>query len=385
MNKALIRYLIPGICFLVLAFAACKNPIIAEWYRDDDDQSQSAGATLQTSQSAALQTVNDLALTYNVPAPYGSETPVRSFAGPQYEGRVDWSVSSGEAHNGPFVTGTAYTAVVTLAAATGWTFSGVPENSFAHLGAPGAVVTNTAGTDSGMVVTIVFGTATDVQAVDDLNLAGYVPAPVTGGIPALSLAGPQYTGAVSWSVGGSPHSGVFRPGTVYRATVTMQPASGRTFTGVGTFIYGGASVTHAANSNVVYITFPPTGPDEPVSSPIDLSAYIRKPVIGGEPIVNFYTGTCYGTVEWKVGGTAMTTGFFLRDTVYTAEVTLTPVLGYVFPGGLTVIHSNAAGAPTVISNPVPAKVFSITFPNTGNILPLVSGSGAVTSGAGTPG
>ncbi|MDR1576460.1 MAG: hypothetical protein LBS37_10690, partial [Treponema sp.] len=106
MRKTPARRLFPALCALLLAFAACKNPIIAEWYREDDDknQNQSSASAPQTPQSAVLRTVNDLALTYNVPAPYGGETPVRSFAGPQYEGRVDWSVSGGGAHNGPFVT-----------------------------------------------------------------------------------------------------------------------------------------------------------------------------------------------------------------------------------------------------------------------------------------
>ncbi|MDR1575720.1 MAG: hypothetical protein LBS37_06920 [Treponema sp.] len=374
MNKAVARYLILGICFMVLVFTACENPLAKDWYEDDGGQSLSAAAS-QTSQNAALQKVNDLALTYNVPAPYGSETPVRSFAGPQYEGRVDWSVSGGGAHNGSFVTGTAYTAVVTLAAATGWTFSGVPENSFAHQGAPGVVVSNAAGTDLGMVVTIVFGAAENALPVDDLVLTSYVPAPETGGIPASSLAGPQYTGGVSWSVGGNPHSGVFQPNKVYTATVTMQPASGRTFTGVGSFSHGGGTITYTANPNVVCITFPQTGSGVVISS-IDLSAYIPKPMTGGEPIINFYTGKCYGTVEWETLGVPnvpMTTGFFKMTTVYKAKVTLTPAPGYVFPGGLTVAHDEGTVLSVVEDLVLQQAEVSITFPITGNILPLAFG------------
>ncbi|MDR1575574.1 MAG: hypothetical protein LBS37_06170 [Treponema sp.] len=161
MYKTPARRLFPALCALLLAFAACKNPIISEWYREDDDknQNQSSASAPQTPQSAALQRVNDLALTYNVPAPYGGETPVRSFAGPQYEGRVDWSVSGGGAHNGPFVTGTAYTALVNIVAAAGWTFDGVAENSFAHLGGAGAAVRNAAGEGTALLVIIEFAPA----------------------------------------------------------------------------------------------------------------------------------------------------------------------------------------------------------------------------------
>ncbi|MDR1575573.1 MAG: hypothetical protein LBS37_06165, partial [Treponema sp.] len=202
-----------------------------------------------------------------------------------------------------------------------------------------------------------------------------MPAPETGGIPALSLAGPQYTGVVSWSSGGGPHNGVFRPSAVYTATVTMQAASGRTFNGVvqDAFRHWAAStgVSNNADSGVVTIVFPATGPGEPVSSPIDLTAYIRQPVIMGQPVRNFRTAACYGTVEWEPGVTAPD-GFFLKDTVYTAKVTLFPVTGYVFPGGLAVIHTKAAAVNITEANPVQAEV-SIVFPDTKHILPLASG------------
>ncbi|MDR1575135.1 MAG: hypothetical protein LBS37_03940, partial [Treponema sp.] len=223
--------------------------------------------------------------------------------------------------------------------------------------------------------------------VDDLNLTFYVPAPETGGIPALSLAGPQYTGVVSWSSGSGPHNGVFWPGTAYTATVTMQAASGRTFNGVGQNAFrhwtAGAAVSNEADSGVVRIVFPATGPGEPVSS-IDLTAYIRRPVITGERTTIFRTAVCYGTVEWEVDGAPMPDGFFRMDKVYTAKVTLFPVLGYVFSPVLTVIHTKADTVTMGATNPVQAAV-SIVFPKTGKIVPIASGGEVSIAWTGVPG
>jgi hypothetical protein len=219
-----------------------------------------------------------------------------------------------------------------------------------------------------------------------LNLTFYVPAPETGGIPALSLAGPQYTGVVSWDSSGGAHNGIFQPGAVYTATVTMQAASGRTFSGVGqdAFRHWAAStgVSNNADSGVVSIVFPPTGPGEPVSSPIDLTAYIRRPVAGAERTTMFRTSSYYGTVEWEVDGAPMPDGFFRMDKVYTAKVTLFPVPGYVFPGGLTVTHTKADTAAMGATNPVQAEV-SFTFDTT--ILRLAAGGDVSITWTGVPG
>ena len=92
-------------------------------------------------------------LTSLVTAPELWADPVTAFtAQEQYTGAVAWKGSDGEtAVTGVFAAGTAYKAVVTLLATTGYTFIGVAENSFAYSGAEEVV--NSA--DSG-VVTITF-------------------------------------------------------------------------------------------------------------------------------------------------------------------------------------------------------------------------------------
>jgi hypothetical protein len=84
--------------------------------------------------------VTDLALTYNVTAPTAGGSPVTSFRGPQYAGRVDWFVTGGSTpYSDIFRLDTAYTAVVTMLPDPGFTFTGVLANTFTHAGAPGGV------------------------------------------------------------------------------------------------------------------------------------------------------------------------------------------------------------------------------------------------------
>jgi hypothetical protein len=122
---------------------------------------------------AAALTVNDLALSAKIPTPVRNETPVTYFSAPQYTGNVVWSPG------GIFEAATAYTAKVTLTAASGWTFNGVGADAFTHSGAAGTPANDA---DSG-VVTITFPQIGSVaaQVVSERNLTGRISAPVRGG------------------------------------------------------------------------------------------------------------------------------------------------------------------------------------------------------------
>jgi hypothetical protein len=92
--------------------------------------------------AVAAVTITDLVLTYNVSQPVTAGSPVTSFTGPQYAGRVDWYDAGGASHTGLFHGNTVYKAVVTMAPGTGYdpgtnttflyTFTGVTLNSFGH-------------------------------------------------------------------------------------------------------------------------------------------------------------------------------------------------------------------------------------------------------------
>lgn len=98
--------------------------------------------------------------------------------------------------------------------------------------------------------------------VTDLALTGKLTAPVTGGTPATSITGDQYTGTVTWN--GAPTK--FLGSTTYTATVTLTAKTGYAFSGVAqnTLTHTGATangVTHAAGAGdvlTVTIVFPRT-------------------------------------------------------------------------------------------------------------------------------
>jgi hypothetical protein len=106
-----------------------------------------------TSNAPSPIVVYDTILTSRIPKPVSRATPVTSFTATQYTGTVIWkNTITQTVLIGSFEFGTSYTAVITLSAASGYTFTGIGYMAFSHGDAPGAV-TNSA--DSG-VVTINF-------------------------------------------------------------------------------------------------------------------------------------------------------------------------------------------------------------------------------------
>jgi hypothetical protein len=166
---------------------------------------------------------------------------------------------SSTAQSGPFKPTTIYKAVITLTAASGYTFNGVAANSFNHSGATGTV-TNSANSGT---VTVNFPTTGAAIAISDKDLTYKVLAPVLYGTPVVSFTSTQYTGKVAWSVnGGASHSGTFQAGTAYKAVVTLTAVTPYGFTDLAanSFTHSGApgNVTNTANSGTVTIIFPAT-------------------------------------------------------------------------------------------------------------------------------
>jgi hypothetical protein len=204
-------------------------------------------------------TVTEFNLTGKVTAPVRDATPVTTaIDGTQYTGTIAWQTTDGTAVSGNFAAGTAYQAVVTLAAKTGFTFTGVAKDAFTY---SNATATNAA--DSG-TVTISFpatAAAGAATVVNILDLTGKVTAPVKDATPATTFSKtPQYTGAIVWKkADDTAVSGKFAAGTVYKAVVTLAAETGFTFTGVpkDAFTHDDATkVANAASSGTVTITFP---------------------------------------------------------------------------------------------------------------------------------
>jgi uncharacterized repeat protein (TIGR02543 family) len=114
-----------------------------------------------TAGDATDPAVIDIAAIQGVTAPVTDATPVTEITQTaQYTGTVDWSptIASGD----KFAASTVYTATITLAAKTGFTFTGVGANfGFTLTGVTGATVSNTADSGDTCTVTAVFPSTTD--------------------------------------------------------------------------------------------------------------------------------------------------------------------------------------------------------------------------------
>ena len=149
-----------------------------------------------------------------------------------------------------------------MTAKTGFTFTGVPADSFSYSGA----VSVSSAADSGTVIIRFPATAApDADTtVNAFNLTGLVRAPVKDAAPdTTAIDAAQYTGTMAWqNEDGTLFDGLaFAPSTVYKAVVTLTAKPGFTFTGIGanSFSYSGATtVTNEADSGAVTVTFPAT-------------------------------------------------------------------------------------------------------------------------------
>jgi hypothetical protein len=323
--------------------------------------------TFPATTTVAAAAVNDLDLTYKLPVPVRGGTPVTYFSAPQYTGRVDWLVGGSEAPHSVFQPNMAYTAKVTLTAASGYTL-GYPAVNFTHGGAALSAAENGNGT---VTVSAAFPATTAAAAipVNDLNLTNYIPAPVRNGTPVRYFSAPQYTGNVAWTAGGQSLSDLFEANTAYTAVVTLTAASGYTFTGApGAFSHGGAELITHLNGTTVRVRFGATTDAAVVQvNDLDLTGRVPAPVRGGTPVSYFSAPQYTGNVAWSVtaGGQALG-GLFEAGTAYTATVSLTAVSGYTFTGvGANAFTCGGAAGTTV--NAANTGVVTIAFPATSGI------------------
>jgi hypothetical protein len=117
--------------------------------------------------------VNLYNLDGSIPVPVYRENPVKSFETDQYTGAVAWSYVAGTtetplAGDAAFDCEKPFKAIVTLTAKTGFTFTGVPANVFAHSGSTG--ISNAAG--SGTVTITFAGAPWTPGSTSDISLSG---------------------------------------------------------------------------------------------------------------------------------------------------------------------------------------------------------------------
>jgi streptogramin lyase len=236
-----------------------------------------------------------------------------------------------------------------------------------------------ADTDNNAIKKISWATTVNALALDSL-----VTAPVMGATPSTAAINQaQYSGTVAWyeSDGITAVTGSFAESTVYVAKVTLAAKAGYTFTGVApnSFTYTGAtSVTNAADSGIVTITFPataditlptvtgvtPAGTSAPVSGSIVITfSEAMDTTVAGAVYLSDDDGTTYGPAlsggSWSTSDTVHTISYsgLSYSTAYTVKIegfedvagnTMTadsthsfttcvePIIPSVLPGTLTV-------------------------------------------------
>jgi len=185
--------------------------------------------------------------------------PQPALDGAQYSGSIAWTKGDDSSFTGAFAASTVYKAALTLTAKSGYTFTGVTANSFTHTGA--SSITNAA--NSGTITITFNATTSAVTVVHQYDLNALVTAPVTGGTPQTTITAAQYTGTIEWKIGDTPFGGAaFDVYTEYKAVLTLTATNGYTFNGIPANIFthaDAASVTNAASSGTVIITFKAAG------------------------------------------------------------------------------------------------------------------------------
>ncbi|MDR3284047.1 MAG: hypothetical protein LBS97_02585 [Treponema sp.] len=331
------------------------------------NEANSGTVTITFPATEAIPRVSALDLTALVTAPEKDASPVTNdIYTTQYTGSVTWQTSGGSTFNGyTFAASTVYKARLTLRAESGYTFDGIAADSFTYTGA--TLVTNEANSGT---VTITFPATEAIPRVSALNLTTLVTAPVKGAEPVTTdISTAQYTGSVTWQTSdGSTFTGqTFAAATVYKALVTLRAESGYTFDGIeaDSFTHTGAtSVTNAADSGIITITFLATA--DAVVSDFNLAALVDRPVKDAAPVTEIDGAQYTGSIAWqKSDGSAFTGDAFAAATVYKALVTLSAKPGYTFDGVAANSFYFQYGSNLVTSNNAAnSGTVTITFPAT---------------------
>ena len=259
--------------------------------------------------ATSLTTVGNFAIA-GVTAPVAGATPVSTITEtPEYTGTVTWSPAASPT----FSYSQVYTATITLAAKSGYTFDGVAADTFTVTGATTVHNLVNAG-----VVTATFPATGNPSPVTDTTINDIVP--VAGLAPVVSINNSQYTGLISWTSSGGSVGTYFDTATVYTAVIHLTATSGNTFVSVGhDFTIGGATsstTTYGTDTATVTAEFPATVDLIPLTTPIPtastslIGVTFTSVANSGSYTAKIYDhagGICLATVNNYVSGTDLLT------------------------------------------------------------------------------
>jgi len=205
----------------------------------------------------------NLDLSSLVTEPLAGVAPLTTFtAQEQFTGTIVWDPEISDV----FESFTVYSAILSLTAKKGYTFTGIAVDSFTHTGASSV---NTTGSEDTCTVTIIFPETFGDKLVTETDLSALVKAPVAGAAPNIvPIDEDQYTGTIEWLYDDDPFIGNFVFNSIYKAVVSLEAKEGFTFNGIAAnsfsytindpdgFLYLPVqSISNAANSGIVTLTF----------------------------------------------------------------------------------------------------------------------------------
>jgi hypothetical protein len=321
-----------GANFFTVAGAAATNPI----------NSGAVSAVFPVTDT----TVTTLAIT-GITAPVAGDTPYTTpITGTEYGGTITWSPTP---TGGKFAAGTAYSAIIDLTVASGYTFTGV--GAFTVSGSPTSV---TPSLNAGPTIRLTALFPATAATITTSVIPGVIrPAINATAVMAITPTA-QYTGTVAWAP--ALTGGKFDASTVYTATITLAPTAGYTLEGVGSnfFTVAGTSTpaTNAANSGVVTAVFPATAAvDEGMLFTISFSIADKVTISADGSNATTYnaikdnngylkyslTGGFFTNVTWYFDGVVVGSGATLtidKNTTYLEEFTVTGAHYLVVTGAL---------------------------------------------------
>jgi hypothetical protein len=233
-----------------------------------------------------------------------------------------------------FEAGTVYQAEISVTVKSGYGF--YPSMSFAYPDGKIAAQNDDLGTPT-RIIRVTYNNSDDWDKtfITDYNLQNYVLIPLAGeepGIPNRS----DVTVGVIWNP--LIPSGGFAIGTVYQATISLATNPGYYFNTAKPFEYPAGTVIiqpqpnhDSENRALTPVTYMATRAPTEISD-LNLTPYIPKPINGAMGLTSFAGPQYTGRVAWKNTVTGEQVGAFQAGVEYTAEVALTPAMGYAFTG-----------------------------------------------------
>jgi hypothetical protein len=317
----------------VLALAACAVPLGEDYViiRDGGD---------------GIPYISGYELQTYVPIPKAGNQPITLVNQGDLELSVIWKDEAGTVIPLPFDVfqpDTVYRAEIRITAKSGYAF--YPSTSFAYPGGKIQAQSDDLGNPTRIIKIIYNNTdKAEFTYITDYDLQNYVPIPLAGDEPRV-INREEVTVTAAWTENGSPFSGNFAAGTVYQAAIQLEAKAGYLFRERFDYPAGAGTGQTGQDDNEAGRAFTVTydrARNPKVVNSLNLTPYIPKPAGGVMPLSSFAGPQYTGTIIWKTTGTSEAlTGPFQADTEYTAEVTLSPAIGYTFTGAGQFTHGGA--------------------------------------------